>query len=211
MFKYIVNNALRVIEKMPFVNLIQIAHFDNFDIVMFPKVGTRSIRDALMLEKGYSKKSEAFKSLSYCTRTQFNKKYNNSRTVVPVRDPFQRLQSCWRQKISSQRDRGRFYFFQYYPLLRPDMSFPDFLLAISMYEKHFIPLGYFLETSSCDFKLISLEQLDEFLLAEVAGFEVKRSNVTKKDLDLSPYRINFDQFLKGNYANDVKLLRHINA
>lgn len=181
---------------------------------MFPKIGTRSIRDALLIHYGFEdSKREAWRGISYCTRRQFRTTLNTPNTCIILRDPLERLHSCWKQKISSERDPGLFYFIQYYPLLHPGMSFLAFLKAISKlpvwaHEKHFIPLTYFLndmnnmrysfiETKDLDWKLSTLLRNDA---------RPKRSNTTKQSpISNEAYQF-FESHLRGRYELDITLL-----
>lgn len=209
------NHALRGVEKLPGLNLLQVAHFGDRHVLMFPKVGTRSIRNAVLEFHGLGRDaSRAWEQVSYTTRRGFVRCHNRPRTTVVLRDPLERLHSCWKQKVASQRDAGRFYFFQYYPLLRPDMAFPDFLAAVArisvpLREKHFIPLGHFFEpVADLRVTLIPVDDLGG-LLADILGLEapVARANTTAGDGVPDEAREVFEQRLLDQYRWDLDMYR----
>ncbi|MGI1671153.1 MAG: hypothetical protein K6L74_12630 [Neptuniibacter sp.] len=217
MSSFYLKNMLRVVEKIPGINLLQLAHFGHVNVLMFPKVGTRSIRNSLLEYEGMGdNRIEAWHSMSYVTKGDFLCRYNNLDTIVVLRDPLERLYSCWKQKISGQRDDGFFYFFQYYPLIRPGMDFLSFLKSINklptaLYEKHFLPLDYYLGCSDKrNYRFVGLADLD-CILAEILGDNslVKRANVTKgtnMPLDAVAF---FEEYLKPRYAFDFYMLDNL--
>jgi len=211
----VLKNGIRVFEKTPGVNLLQVAHFGSVNVLMFPKVGTRSIRNAVLaFHQLGTNPADAWAEMSYVTRHRFGTRYNGPTTKVILRDPLERLQSCWKQKISDRRDPGSFYFFQYYPLLRPDMPFIDFLKGISkiptgLYEKHFMPLAYFLRASDdMRYEFLPLERLDQ-TLQEIIGprITVPRANTTGRvDVD-GVVRAFYETHLKSRFSLDETLYR----
>ena len=46
--RIISNQFLRGFEKLPGINLLQVAQINNKNILMFPKVGSRTIRDTIL-------------------------------------------------------------------------------------------------------------------------------------------------------------------
>ena len=209
----IYKNSLRVIEKIPGLNLLQVAHFENLNVLMLSKVGTRSIRNALLAYHDLGPNpAAAWAEVSHVTHHRFATRYNAQTTKVILREPLDRLQSCWRQKISEKRDPGGFYFFQYYPLLRPDMAFIDFLKAISkiptgLYEKHFMPLSFVLKNGGeLRYDFIPLWRLDHMLL-EIIGpkTSVSRANVTGLIETDPEARAYYDVHLKDRFALDETL------
>jgi hypothetical protein len=182
---------------------------------MFPKVGTRSIRNAVLEFHGLGRDaSRAWEQISYITRRGFVRRHNRPETTVVLRDPLDRLHSCWKQKVSSQRDAGRFYFFQYYPLLRPDMAFTDFLEAVAripvaLREKHVIPLGHFLEpVADLRVTFVPIDDLGA-LLADILGRQepVARANITAGDGIADEARDIFEQRLIDQYRWDREVYR----
>lgn len=216
-YKY--KHVLRVIEKLPGVNFLQVAEFGSERILMFPKIGTRSIRNALLEYHDLKRdKREAWRSISYSTRKYFRTTLNTPHTWVILRDPLERLHSCWKQKISDERDSGMFYFAQYYPLLQPSMSFLDFLKAICRLplwaqEKHFIPLGYFLrDLPNLRYRFIGLPDLDWKLRSLLeTNSRPERSNVTKPSSIPQEAHEFFAQRLSMRYQIDISLLSQLNA
>lgn len=217
MSSFLFKNVLRGVEKVPGMNLLQVAHFRDKNFLMFPKIGTRSIRDSLLaFESLGDDRLKAWHSMSYVTKKEFLSTYNTYDTIVVLRDPLERLYSCWKQKISVQRDEGFFYFFQYYPLLRPDMDFLSFLKAINMlttvlYEKHFIPMDYYLgRKSDLKYRFIHLDELDR-CLAEILGSNkpVARANVTKSISVPTEAKVFFNENLAKVYAFDSAKLQSL--
>lgn len=207
-------HLLRGVEKTPGVNLMQLATFKDTKVVMTPKVGTRSIRDALLIYNSIDVKSKdkAWNYIDYTTRYAFMKNMNNNKTLLVVRDPFERVYSCWKQKISDQRDKSFFYFFQYYPIIRPGMNFHSFLKALTLiptvfYEKHFMPISHGLDINALKVKLCRLSDIDN-LLTDITGIQrIPVSNKTKTpNLDLSKDIEFFNDELAERFKNDYILL-----
>lgn len=213
--KTLLKNMLRGVEKMPGINLLEIANFGEKNILMFPKVGTRSIRNTLLIYHNLgNNRAAAWQKIDYCTKKTFQNDLNHKETFVILRSPIERLHSCWKQKISHFRDDGFFYYFQYFPLLRPNMSFLNFLEAISslptgMFEKHFIPIDYFLpRKSKLKYTFVPLDKLDEtFSLLLGSCEKVERANATgfstisAEELDF------FTAHLLWRFARDEELFR----
>ncbi|MDA7852939.1 sulfotransferase family protein [Porticoccaceae bacterium] len=209
--RYVNNQIIRGLEKTPGVNLLQIAPISGRNILLVPKCGTRTIRNILLAQQGLSKNREAFLHIKYISKEELKSKYNSSNTIVPVRHPFDRLLSCWKQKVSNQRDSGLFYFWQYYPLLRPGMSFADFLRGVSkipvfMREKHFIPLGYFF-VGSCqaNYHFIKLDALDDFFF-RIAGVQTDKLANSTNEVTVSPEAITlFNTELSAQYLWELEM------
>ena len=204
--RIISNQFLRGFEKIPGINLLQVAQINNKNILMFPKVGTRTIRDTILKTNKLKMNNQAWRHIRYVSRNNFRTKYNNENTFIPLRHPLDRLFSCWKQKISSQRDNGIFYFFNYYPLLKKDMSFIDFLRAIKRihikyHEKHFIPLGHFIgELEEMNYSFFSISDLNK-TLSGFSGSEIKKKSNTTKSRTISRkekeyYFLNLSNFYK---------------
>lgn len=176
--KIIRRQILRVIEKLPGVNLYQVLVYNGTYYLLTPKIGTRSLRDLVRQEKS---KYYAWKYIEYYTPRQILHKFSKEKLVVITRDPLDRLHSCWKQKVRQQVFPG--YFWQYFPLLRPGMSFLDFLKALKkispgLSEKHFRPQFYGLNIESLTIELVPLSYLSNYLRKQYPGREIYESNRT---------------------------------
>lgn len=183
-------HTLRLVEKIPGVCLLQVADFGDTKILLLPKVGTRSIRDAL-LAKHYSglegvKKTHAWNYISYYTREGLKHEINGKKIklVVFVRDPKSRIVSCWRQKVSNPEGIVPYFLF-YFPYLYPTMSLSKFIarilrIPVPLMEKHFMPISYMiakLDHTQLEFRPI--EDLDDTLASLVTECQLTRANSTK--------------------------------
>lgn len=138
----------RGIQKVPGIHLVEFVQFENFLVVINPKVASRSIINEKILISGGDSSSHGQISnhTEYMSRTQFVEFSNGKRVFAFVRDPIQRIVSCWRQKVSLPDNCFRLggqYFVTYYPFIRAGMSLEHFIRSISsipdwMSEKHFM-------------------------------------------------------------------------
>lgn len=187
---YFFKQILRIVEKIPGVCLLQVADFGDIKILLLPKVGTRSIRDALLAKHYPSlqgvKKTHAWNYISYYTREGLNREIigKNIKLIVFVRDPGSRIASCWRQKIFKPEGVVPYFLF-YYPYLYPTMTFSRFItrilrIPVPFMEKHFMPISYMiakLDHTQLDFRPI--EDLDDTLATLVTESQLTRANATK--------------------------------
>ena len=214
--KNISKHSMRVFEKIPGINPMQYATIQGRSLVMTPKIGTRSIRDSILASRfnGSANRNLAWDYIFYTSRSDFMREMNKPETILFVRDPLDRLHSCWKQKISWQRDPGFFYFFQYYPRLKPDMSFLEFLKAItaiglSHYEKHFLPISFGLDISNLRLSIIEISDINR-VLSDILGREFGtglRSNATLSNditVEESSY---FAESLSDLFLGDYELLK----
>ncbi len=207
---------LRVIEKVPGINLAQYADFGDFKLAMTPKIGTRTIRDALIFKYKFNgsvqeMRNNASDHVHYSSRSAFRSMVENGAVTVVVRDPFERIYSCWKQKIW-QRENLVQYFWMYYPKINSRTSFLDFLkfleaLPIGLMEKHFIPQSYYIpETNSCD--AIKLDNLSMYLESRIPGYNLPPANTTKNLLMAFSVAEEFEYFnkkLEKKYCADKRI------
>lgn len=202
------NNIIRGVEKIPGINLLQILKINDKNFLMFPKTGTRTIRDTFLTQHNLSKNSDAWSHINYISKNSFQTIFNNPKTLIPLRHPLDRLHSCWKQKISSQRDKGLFYFFQYYPMIRPEMSFLDFMKVLEtlpqfIFEKHFIPLSYFLSNDAHHkYSFFDIKLLNQKLSNETGIEKINKSNSTQilvpSDTETNFYEDNLKHVYRGD-------------
>ena len=183
--RYVINQFLRLVEKLPFVNLNQTLRLHGKIYVLVPKAGTRTIRDEFLNHRAL-KKGEEWRYIHYVTRAQLRKMSKSNTVCVVLRDPLESLHSCWKQKILSQyADKDTFfYFWNYFPFIRRDMSFLAFLKVIRwlpsvMCEKHFRPLSVTVDLKGSDIHFIHLHELSSHLNRNEI---VKISNATEKTI-----------------------------
>jgi hypothetical protein len=202
------NIFFRVLEKIPGINLTQIMHGpDDLNFILVPKCGTRSVRDAILnyYELPLSEKWRAWSFIRYTKKVPGKSPY-----IIILRPPLERIYSCWKQKVSDERSGLIFYFWQYYPVIRPGMDFGEFIAAVSVIpvhlrEKHFISLEYLIKGADIEqCKFVPLSALD-FNLNQWFGRIIPSANVTRQkgisDLDEKA----FNQLLKQDYAFDLNL------
>ena len=87
MIKNLIKQILRVVEKIPGINMFQVILIDDSYYLMTPKVGTRTIRN-LVLKEGQPK-IYAWKHIQYLTSKQINKAFINKKLIIVTRDPLE--------------------------------------------------------------------------------------------------------------------------
>ena len=205
-FLFIINNILRIVEKIPGINLNQIIFIDDSIIVLTPKAGTRTIRNAV-LKKYNLRRPYEWTKFRYVSRKGLSKLTKKYKTYIVYRDFEARLRSCWKQKISSQRDSGLFYFWNYFPLLYPDMEYLDFCKKIQkipdfLREKHFRSYFSSIDFNNSNIFWIEIDKLDAFI-EDMFYFSVPAANKTfKKGNLVNKEKVNFDKKL----LNERKLI-----
>lgn len=174
-----------MIEKLPGVNLNQLIYHNGAYFILSPKVGSRTIRDDFLSKNSLSIGDE-WNFLQYVSKSKLIKISKKETVVFVRRDPLARLHSCWKQKVGIYRDIRVFpYFWQYYPIIRNDMSFFGFMKAVNLLpswacEKHFRP-----DRVTIDFQKTRLYIIDIAGLNDHLGLEKNiRSNVTE-DIPIS--------------------------
>ena len=181
-----INQILRLFEKLPLVNLNQVIFVRGRYVVLAPKCGSRSIRDIWLAETGNQKGAE-WGYIRYVSKRSLSELASQDDVCIFVRHPLSRLHSCWKQKVTFRRDKGLFYFFMYFPLLRPDMSFLDFITALAripapLSEKHFRPLSQTVDVQDANIKWFDISEISFQLNGAVECGP--RSNTTE-EIELS--------------------------
>lgn len=208
LIKYLIFQSLRVLEKLPGINLVQTIDIRGYRFLMTPKVCSRTLRDVCLAENGIdtSKKNMGWKFIRYHTRKRYAETVSG-RDVIVVREPLKRLHSCWKQKVRDS-DRGfNFYFAQYWPKLKSGQSFLEFLEGISKIstakcEKHFIPMFWKIESVTETCILVRDDQLDAMLLEIGAKYDGHRSNTTTETSIARADRDFYENILSKRYALD---------
>lgn len=169
-----------------------------------------------MAKHGIETSADWLPHIHYFRPSAFASELNTDTTVLFTRDPFERLKSCWSQKISSQRDNAPFYFWQYWPRLYPEMPFELFLKRIAKlppwaFEKHFISFSYWcaLSVDELRIELVTLDALDSFLAQEFGGTAPQRANTTvgPSEQSLKEARDIYDTHLRAVFSFDEELFR----
>ena len=202
------NLIFRLLEKMPGINFCQILHGpDDLQFLLIPKCGTRSLRNAVLKyhDNPVTAKWRAWSYIHYTAKIDEKNPY-----VVVLRPPLERIHSCWKQKVSSERSGTIFYFWQYYPIIRPDMDFGEFLSAVAkipapLREKHFISLKYLIngaDINLCQF--VPLASLESKLHNWFGVVVASANKTTKTEISDVNARI-FEQILGADYALDTQL------
>lgn len=201
--KFLKNNFLRVIEKLPGINLQQVLKVHGKFFLIVPKNGTRTIRNAFLKEYSLSLNDE-WHYITFHTKKSLINLLNSEELVLVTRDPLLRLQSCWKQKIGQSRDQTFLsYFFLYYPFLKRDMSFNGFLKAISkippvLSEKHFRPIKITVPIDNKNIVKVPIKQLNNFL--DISSKEV--ANKTKKIEISQQQREIFNELLLNRFEGE---------
>lgn len=203
-FKYYMNQALRIIEKIPGINLQQVINVKGKYFLIIPKNGTRSIRDGFLKERNLSFGDE-WCFINFYSKRKLGMFLEGKDVVLVLRHPLERLQSCWKQKLGPYRDNNFLsYFFMYFPYLKRDMTFDQFLLTISkipasLCEKHFRPIDVTIPLKSKSLKMIHLSDLDDILELK------KRSNVTAKIKISDTQKKIFNDRLYKRFKSEIEI------
>jgi hypothetical protein len=215
MSKKFINGIFRGLEKVPGINFGHYMMINGKKVLMFPKCGTRTIRDHYLRLNDIHDKNEGTRYYQYYLPSSFNR-INDSNTILFIRSPLDRLFSCWKQKVSSLRDPRNFYFWQYYPILYPGMTFCDFLKAVDgikghRAEKHFASFYTWTNTeiSDLNIKIYRLDKINEIL--HVPN-DVNKTNMTHSSkLKISDFEMDFyKNKLISRYVYDEELFKLAN-
>lgn len=201
--RYLINQFLRIFEKIPGINLLQVLEVDGIKFLLVPKVGTRTIRDHF-LHINNLKKGDEWYHIKYLSPNAFKKYLKYNHITIVTRDPLKRLHSCWKQKIYKDRDSSLLpYFWMYFPLIRNDMSFYNFLRSVKKIspffsEKHFRPIFNKIDKNNSNIKLIKLEDLNNYL-----GIKSKK-NATRSIIISELEKKYFYKNLSHRYQSDYE-------
>lgn len=213
--KYFLRQLLRILEKIPGINLVQSVEIYGLRILMTPKVASRTIRNHLLRyhNQPLDRLDHAWYYIEYHTRKEYARNVNKSDIIV-LRHPLERLHSCWKQKVDNFSNGKLFYFWYYWPLIKPKQSFEEFLYAISLIppalcEKHFIPITWNIEDACKKATVIAIDDLDKFLEKNRIGEDLKRANVTSKTKITEEARRFFDNHLAERHSYELDLLSNI--
>ena len=200
--KFFINQFLRVFEKIPGINLQQVLVIGEKKFILTPKVGTRLIRNHFLEINNLSRGKE-WNYIQYHTFNSLKLLLDNEKIYIILRDPLDRIHSCWKQKVYKFRDASFFpYFWMYFPLIRRDMNFLSFLKAIkkispSFSEKHFRPVSKTVDMSHKNLIKINLEDLNIILNTKKSANITPGIEISK---ECSEY---FKLNLSNRYTNDV--------
>jgi hypothetical protein len=200
--KFLINQFLRVFEKIPGINLQQVLVVGDKKFILTPKVGTRLIRNHLLEINNLSRGKE-WNYIQYHTFKSLQLTLDNENIYIILRDPLDRIHSCWKQKVYKFRDESFFsYFWMYFPLIRRDMNFLSFLKAIkkippSFSEKHFRPVSKTVDMSHKNLIKISLEDLGILLNTKNSANMTPKVEISKECIKY--FKLN----LLNRYKNDV--------
>ena len=177
----------RVLQKVLILKFYQLIELDGKFILMIPKSGTRTLRDAAVMEMGnhniknmttYQKDKIACKKFLFFTFRGLKKFSISNEVILFKRDWDERLKSCWRQKVSGSCF-WNFYFFMYFPFLNHKTSQDKFIkfakcIPEKMREKHIASFEELHQISNI--KIFDLDALNAHLEG-IIGSEL-RSNVS---------------------------------
>ncbi|MDC1470196.1 hypothetical protein N8474_00110 [Gammaproteobacteria bacterium] len=199
--RFILNQFLRVFEKLPGINIQQVILVQNKKFILTPKVGTRLIRNYFLKINDLSLGDE-WNYIEYHTSKSLQSSLDTENIYIILRDPLERLHSCWKQKIYKFRDKSFLsYFWMYFPLIKRDMDFLSFLKAVKkippfLSEKHFRPISETVDMSHKNLIKVNIKDLNAFLNTQ------GHANITpmvKIPIDCKDY---FIKNLLCRYKND---------
>lgn len=203
-----------IIEKIPGVNFVHVARFREFSVIMTPKVGTRTIRDALIYDYGIKgdieqKRKKAKGYIYVYSKSSFHRYLRKKEhdCYLITRDSYDRLKSCWKQKVLKPERRYPYFIF-YYPFISSGMTFRKFvdivsLIPVTFCEKHFIPQSYYISKTE-SLECVNLSSLDQFFNCKI-GKTIVRANETKASFEQPSDRKYFHNKLGTRYYADNKI------
>ena len=212
-FRYYINTILRVVEKIPGVNLQQVLRVNGRLFLIVPKNGTRSIRNSFLKEKGLSIGDE-WCFMEYHTRRSLARILSEEEIILVIRDPLRRIQSCWKQKLGSSRDIRRLpYFFLYYPYIKGGVSFEVFMEKISripawLCEKHFRPIQVTVPVNHDNLIRVPISALSGLLNSKDVANSTSDISITanQKKIFFEKLQDRFNwEFLASRYKDGAKL------
>jgi hypothetical protein len=208
-------NIFRLLQKLPGVTFIEIVRIAERPVVLYPKVGSRTLRNALMTANNYNTLKQARQNTNFYRPQAVNQDTFGVKPLIFIRDPLERLHSTWKQKITVERDMGYFYFWNYYPILRPNMSFEDFLSALTRIplwytDKHVMSVEQYLggKEKLRFFEILNIDQISHFVEKKINVYE-QPANTTSKQIQISSTAYNFFQDnLADRYEVERKLMEN---
>jgi len=223
MIKYEHKLIPRFLQKIPGININQFLAINKILFIVNPKVGSSSVIFSMLksyLAKENVSRSDFYKHVSFSGSKKLQRKSLESNFNFAItRDPFSRLYSCYKQKIllDDAPRHTKNYFFQYYPLIKREQNFGDFVKAVYtipdyLSEKHFMSqsriLNYYKNTFNINklYKISNLSFLEEDLKHEFsANFQLEKRNLSsKKNIDLSEvYDEELISLVYKRYQDDI--------
>lgn len=232
----------RGLQKIPGINLLEILFVGDILFIINPKVASSSVKFSILrsvLNKDCVTLDELWSFVSYRSINNVAQLSKKAKYVFAItRDPFSRLYSCYRQKIFLE-DGPRVtknYFFQYFPLIRSDCSFDEFIDAVcripdSLAEKHFMSQSRILDIEKrridfdAIFKIDDLSELENQLKRLLgskfslgvwnttggAGLSSVATHYQPRTLELVSERYRDDIHTFGYHESYERLKRLVNA
>jgi hypothetical protein len=220
----------RLLQKIPGLTIHQFLSVNKILFIVNPKVGSSSVIFSMLksyLDKENVSRLDFYKHVSFSGSKKLKSKSEESNFNFAItRDPFSRLYSCYKQKILID-DTPRYtknYFFQYYPLIKSEQNFRDFVKAVCkipdyLSEKHFMSQSRILNYSKNTFninkfyKISNLSLLEEDLKHELsANFKLEKRNISnKKNIDLlEVYDEELISLVYKRYQADIDNFNYVN-
>lgn len=216
------NFILRVVQKIPGFHLVEYVDFEDFVVIINPKVGSRTVLlERIRLAGGDITRPEEYdKHTHFTTKSKFVDMSKKRPVYGFVRDPFARLHSCWKQKLYHEDSAFRLfgqYFIMYWPYLRHNMSFENFINNVIkipdfLSEKHFMSQSRLLLINKASYKaIVPIEQMgivfNEWRRLNSNIREPEHQNRTEA-LDYSTLNyIDLKRLIDNKYADDLNLYR----
>ncbi len=214
-----------VAQKIPGIHFYEYILHENVCYVVNPKVASSSIRLAFLKINAFQ--SEDANSINeqryFASPRRLKKLAKNYFIFCLLRDPEQRILSCWEQKIN-RKDRAGFrlfnqYFLMYFPFIRYGLTISKFVDVVGkipdwLSEKHFMSQVEVLGCDRIDYsRIYTLNHIDD-LSAEIGAFipgftldEVR--NATGAD------RVEIDEatrnVIRSRYKRDFELFNRLSG
>ncbi len=186
----------RGIQKIPGLNIAQYLNLRNIVFIVNPKVASSSIIFSMVkdyLGKDNVSNKDFYDHVLYSSKKRLSKKcLQTSFNFAVTRDPFSRLYSCYKQKVLLD-DEPRItknYFFQYYPFIKNEQSFEEFVKAVCLIpdivaEKHFMSQSRILGYPNNRFNIMKMYKISELSGLEEdlketfsPSFQLEKRNIT---------------------------------
>jgi len=189
----------------------------NLLLIGNPKVGSSTLKRTF---SNMSPKSELYINASYDDFLIGNNETGSFEKVFFIRNIYERVYSCWQDKISNNKRFADIFIITRFSGLYPDMSFDDFVNWLNTEagsdkyaDRHWVSQHLFLGHELANLEEIqirNLHEMDEFIATLKNKLEVKSdlnavNRLGTNDVDMLPISNNAKKGIETRYAKDFEL------
>jgi len=155
------------------------------------------------------------------TQSELKEKYESFLKFAVLRNPWERLYSCYKNKIEQNSKTGPNYILECSPAFKMGMSFEEFVqlvceipdseadyhfcsqIYLMLYPDGFLPMNYFCNIENLDFHLEEIKSKTGIPFTSLA-----RINSSKKSVYESIYTPNLIEKVRTRYRADIEFFKY---